>query len=145
MSKMSDIHAAASEIDTTDADAVQALADSLAAERYAADVAIYAEGIRAVTDPLSAITGTVGALADDLRTLADDVAAERYAADIAAYADAVRRAIESMDADTVNGADAGPDCVHYEESHNVLISADGAQYCAECVRGARRIAGGDEK
>ena len=45
MSRMSDIHAAASEIDTTDADAVQALADSLAAERYAADIATYADAV----------------------------------------------------------------------------------------------------
>lgn len=52
MSRMSDIHAAASEIDTTDADAVQALADSLAAERYAADIAAYADAVRRVLENL---------------------------------------------------------------------------------------------
>ena len=53
MSKMSDIHAAASEIDTTDADAVQALADSIAAERYAADIAAYADTVRALIESLA--------------------------------------------------------------------------------------------
>ena len=53
MSRMSDIHAAASEIDTTDAEAVQALADALAAERYAADIATYADAVRRVIEELS--------------------------------------------------------------------------------------------
>lgn len=52
MSRMSDIHAAASEIDTTDADAVQALADALAAERYAADIAAYADAVRRVIEEM---------------------------------------------------------------------------------------------
>ena len=54
MSKMSDIHAAASEIDTADAGAVQALADSLAAEHYAADIAAYADAVRRVIEEMSA-------------------------------------------------------------------------------------------
>lgn len=45
MSRMSDIHAAASEIDTTDADAVRQLADELAAEHYAPKIAIRAAAI----------------------------------------------------------------------------------------------------
>lgn len=53
MSKMSDIHAAASEIDTTDADAVQALADSIAAERYAAEIAAYADVVRRIIESLT--------------------------------------------------------------------------------------------
>ena len=53
MSRMPDIHAAASEIDTTDADAVQALADSIAAEHFAADIAAYADGVRRVIESLA--------------------------------------------------------------------------------------------
>ena len=53
MSRMSDIHAAASAIDTTDADAVRQLADELAAERYAADVAAYADAVRRVIETLT--------------------------------------------------------------------------------------------
>ena len=53
MSRLSDIHAAASEIDTKDADAVQQLADELAAERYAADVAAYADAVRRVIETLT--------------------------------------------------------------------------------------------
>jgi hypothetical protein len=57
MSKMSDIHAAASEIDTTDAEAIQALADSLAAERYAAAIAAYADAVRGVIESLASDAG----------------------------------------------------------------------------------------
>jgi hypothetical protein len=51
---MSNIHAAASEIDTTDADAVRQLADELAAEHYAADIAAYADAVRRVIETMDA-------------------------------------------------------------------------------------------
>ena len=54
MSRMSDIHAAASEIDRSDADAVQELADALAAERYAAEIAAYADAVRLVIQSMDA-------------------------------------------------------------------------------------------
>ena len=91
MSRMSDIHAAASEIDTTDADAVQHLADALAAEHYAADIAIAADEI--ARDYAGLIPE------DETRTLADNVASFWYAPKVAEYADAVRRVIESSSDD----------------------------------------------
>ena len=50
MLRMVDIHAVASEIDTPDADAVQQLADDLAAEHYAADIAAYSDHVRDVIE-----------------------------------------------------------------------------------------------
>ena len=53
MSRMSDIHAAASEIDTTDAGAVQELAEALAAEHYAAGIPISPDAIRRIIETLT--------------------------------------------------------------------------------------------
>ena len=116
MSKMSDIHAAASEIDTTDAEAVQALADSLAAERYAPDVARYADTVARIIERRSSI------LYDGARVIADEISTTRFSDRIAIYADAVRRAIESMDADA---------CYSCGDTFGRYVSG-GAEHCEQC-------------
>lgn len=75
MSRMSDIHAAASEIDISDVNAVQELADSIAAERYAAEIYAYAA----------------------CHSGGYDAAVSRFKPAVIAYADAVRRVIVTLE------------------------------------------------
>ncbi len=116
MSKMSNIHAAASEIDTTDADAVRQLADDLAAEHYAPDVARYADTVAHIIARRSSI------LYDGALVIADEISTTRFADRIAIHADAVRRVIESMDADA---------CYACGDTFGRYVSG-GAEHCGQC-------------
>ncbi len=115
MSKMSNIHAAASEIDTTDADAVRQLADELAAEDYAPIVARTSDTIRRIVWSQTSLDGGAS------EALADRIATEIHAADVAVRSDAIARVIESS-------ADA---CYACGDTFGRYVSG-GAEHCGQC-------------